>query len=582
MGRFSYFLILCFLGSLFFLMSSPKDNSNFIGVASVSSPDPELPVLEHGIPSKAYSDPKRKTLQYSVPFEYRAEMPTRFRIIADDCVREIRLNEAPQDISAIGDGLCNRHTGFIYNFAANLKTGANRLEVVVEDTTQGYYGLKIQSFHFEYALAKLLFALTFVLTGCFFLHRNGVDRPAIGLFVLTAAASFYHFYASDNEAPTNDVGWHMQYIVHIMNHWLNPYSYSPYTLTHPPLYYYVAAALTTFNQALVGVDEYTLWRFISWVCFLAFHVFNVLIVRRFALSGTSYYCAIALVLLWPGNLHLASKINSEAMYYAAFSAALYLAIAWYQDNRQNPLKWAIIMAFIALAIRTNAAIMIATLGTMILIGLWRKRIHPRLFFSLSWLPVWLTVFACLVLSFFGLVLDPQVVAKGGAEIFTYSQGSPYGWHHYLSLAHSFVAPTTNTNMYHGFLEYLLRTSIFGEYEWPSPNISVVFNYLSVIIFWYAMLPWLFAKRHEWSNMLPLVLCLFFSLSSTIYFSLCVKNWASQDARYIYGALVCFVLFFAKSQAMCKKHRFFVLAHAGTALTAAFTLLGLYFFCTNFR
>lgn len=547
------------------------------------------------LPHSAASDERSKLLLYRITINHTFYSPSEWRIIVDDCIKEFKINGQPVDLSRAKGNACDWRTGITLNLSDYLKRGANTLEIKAEDVG-GLYGLKIAPVVSPLKLLPtlgeihptlpLLFnglvAFALIVYFCRFLRKQGVEYLSISLFILSAVVSLHYLHISNNDAYTNDVGWHLGYINYVLHNWLTPYAYSTITSNHPPLYYYVAAGALYLNELFIGLPDNTMLRFVSWGFFLIFHSFNLLTLRRAGFSGIGYYACAALLLLWPGNAHYASKINSEAMYYAITAISFYYTVSWHQDNKQHQLMSAIIFAGIAMMIRISAVISFATIGALVLVALCRRRVSIRDFFSSQWVGTTAILAGCFLVAFGGIIyyggntsVFEAMVDKSGRPFFPFT--------YFLSLNYSLDKPFNDWNTDgDGFIAYILRTSVFGEYVWTSPDIAVAMGCFLVAIFWYALLPWLFVNRAQWQGLLPYALNLLCSLGFLVYFLRLTNTLAAQDARYIYPALICFVVFFGKSHAIYTQRGMWLPGWLGPLLVIGFTALSTYFFWNNFR
>src|SRR5205814_565580 len=92
---------------------------------------------------------------------------------------------------------------------------------------------------------------------------------------------------------------------------------------------------------------------------------------------------------------------------------------------------------------------------------------------------------------------------------------------------------------------------FGEYRWLWSEYAVGMNVALWFIVAYAVVPWAIARRSDWRGMMPFFLGLAVPLYCQFNYVLWKEFNNSQDARFIYPALVCFVVWFGRMNAMFK-------------------------------
>lgn len=415
------------------------------------------------------------------------------------------------------------------------------------------------------------------------LASRGMDKYSIAIALLAAIASLHYLHISSNGLYTNDIDGHINRFRTIAGNWLNPFGYREWQHHHPPLYYFIAALITNVTQVLGGISDVTAVRFFSWVCYLVFNGYGLLVLRRIGFAKGTYYCCAALFLLWPAGFHLASKIGPEPLYYALYAASFYYMLVWYQDRYAHLLRRAIVIAAIAFTVRTSAIILLAYIAAMVLVALVRGRFWIRPHEMKPWLRVGAAFIACVLINlssyYFtgGDITYHLGIAKLNAEVWL-----PKELSHFLLLDYDYFVqhPYVSWSADQSFPDYLLKTAIFGEYSWPWPHVASIMSHLVLALAIYSVLPWFYATRSEWRGMMPFALGLAVPLVFHLVFNWLTLNMPSQDARYVYPALVCFVVLFGRSHLFYQRRGNVVLAALGPMLVLALAIISLVFFWMN--
>jgi hypothetical protein len=156
--------------------------------------------------------------------------------------------------------------------------------------------------------------------------------------------------------------------------------------------------------------------------------------------------------------------------------------------------------------------------------------------------------------------------------------------HYVTLNYQAVLtrPFNDWGNDQSFLDVMLKKSVFGEYHWTSPHLASAMLFLLMIIVFYSFLPYFMSTRKEWRGMLPYGLDIIISFMMLFWFHVRHGSSSSQDFRYIYPTLICFVIFFGKSQQFYQQRNMLVLTWLGPVAVALFSLLSVYFFWMNWR
>jgi len=239
----------------------------------------------------------------------------------------------------------------------------------------------------------LLTAAVFLAAVAHWLYQRGVDRISLALFIAAGVVSLHYIHISDNAAYTNDVQAYVAHVIFVGEHWLDPYGYVGWGDHHPPLYFYLAAAVALAGHGFAKVSLLTVLRFFSWVAYLGFNAFGLLTLQRAGLKGRGYYACAALLLLWPGGLHMASKISNEPLFYACYAAAFYYAVRWYQEGSPRMLWWAVGLAGLSLMVRGNAVILFVLIALFLGVAWYQGKAYAARLSRWQWasLALWLAL-----------------------------------------------------------------------------------------------------------------------------------------------------------------------------------------------
>lgn len=409
-----------------------------------------------------------------------------------------------------------------------------------------------------------------------FLSRSGMSRAELGMFLLFAATSLFYIHLSDNYTYTNDLEWHIARMRYFAQHPLDTYGYQGYQAHHPPLYYYFGAVIVLLSEQFSFIPLMLGLRFLSWVSYLGFAIAGMLLVKQSDLRGVSHYAALALILLWPAAYHMAPKIGPEPLYYALYAMGFYKLTLWHRNGNNTDLRWAVVFAALALMTRTNAVIMFAIIGVVVLSAVIRRKL---VFTRKEWLPT-LGV-AVLVLAAIAINAGTMIAGKATLDnhlgLLSYSPDI-FSWQHYLSVRfhYALVYPVSLATA-PSFWDYLLRTSIFGEYGWPNPGLAALCYTLLVSMLLLTILAWCIAPKDARGGVLPHVANIALSIIFLMVFTAATNNYSSSDARYIYPVILSVAVLFARGLMICARCRLWPLVWMGLILLACFTLSGLVFF-----
>lgn len=434
--------------------------------------------------------------------------------------------------------------------------------------------------YFLPSAGALMVSASAVFFGVVWLKRTGEGIFTLTIFCIAALVSLHYLHITDNELYTNDVAGHWERFRYILAHWRDPFSYNGWQKHHPPLYYYIVALANWLTGMVAPISDLTVARFISWLAYLIFNAYGLRTLRKADLSMPAYYTSAALLLLWPGGFHLATKISPEPLYYACYAVAFYYTIIWYQRGDQLNLIRAFVMASLAILVRTSAIILFAVISTLAIAAFIRGRFRIEKKHLKQWILCGLFLIACAIINSTGIYMS-QVSPKDHFGIIRFFHSQEPSISHYVSINFSYFIenPFVTWNINQTLPDYLLKTSLFGEYTWPWPFLGNALNIILVGIVIYLILPWFISTRAQRTGILPYVIGLVVPLTAHIIFIMVTWNIPSQDVRYIYPSLVCFIVFFGKSQGMYKERGALLLSYLGSVMVAVFALTAIIFFWT---
>lgn len=242
--------------------------------------------------------------------------------------------------------------------------------------------------------------------------------------------------------------------------------------------------------------------------------------------------------------------------------------------------WSIILAGIALTVRTNAIIILTVIGVLALVAIFKKRFSIDKRDFKFWLLLGLFIAVCGIINMGRVLwhydsLDNHLGTVGGI---------PFPISHYLFMNFNYIwnHPFADLTRYQSFWDYLVKTSIFGDQRWPSPSSARVLNLLLIAIAFYTALPLTLARQAEWRNIFPHLLNALIPFIYLIWFFLRTNVYYTQDFRYIYPSLVCFVIFYMRSMEIYKSRGLAFMQPVGALLAFSFVTLSVMFFWHNWR
>lgn len=424
--------------------------------------------------------------RYTLTFNYPPEMPSRFRVIPDNCVLSIWLNDTAIDINALPPrSLCDHKMGFVLDLSSQLHPEENTLIIQIQNKN-GPYGLDVSPFYTS--PPHLPVVLLLMGAGiCFIYSLSQIMRfDRLTALIWCTSVPYFGFwlYGTSPLHYMHDIYGHLGYFRHLISHWDAPYNFMGREHWQPPTYYYVLAAI----QPLAGQDGFVTIRIFSLFLYQLFCFFGIRTLRESVkIIGAAYYVGILLIIFWPASVLLATRINNDIPLYTCWAASFYYLTRWYRTQEMASLRKLVVCLSLALMVKTNALIPIAIAGVVGLYALSAGRTTLRSLLIWQNLPaVLFFVLGALVNTgkhWHSIFSNKRNVASlhFGQE----GEASPT-WQHFFSfdLPHYLQNPFNTLREEPSFANNFLKTMLFGEFNFSHPALATL---LSILLLLFIML-----------------------------------------------------------------------------------------------
>ena len=355
-----------------------------------------------------------------------------------------------------------------------------------------------------------------------------------------------------------DLPGHLDYITYIASHWRLPEPFSGWSYFHAPLYYIIGAIIVTCADMCRSFDVFTCLQLFSLGCFMAFILFSTLTLRRVIATPIAYYTAITLLVFFPCGILFSSRVDSNLLFYAWYSACIYFTLRWLQSTTTidfiRNFGIAIIMLGLAMATRTNALILFPILFLAILF----RRIKwgwPAGFMQNRLVRIGLVVF-CLGITasvarteFYrllerhhgGFLVGNTTMLSHHLVIHQASFSTLFIPNISLYLQHPYLDTALNQTGRQYFWDAMLKTSLFGEFSWKENWLAFTLIYVILGLVIYIIDGYIVHRRflrscpEWWLCLLSLAIPIAALMGNRV-----INPFAcSQDFRYIYPSVASF-------------------------------------------
>ncbi|MFA6523105.1 MAG: hypothetical protein WCS85_01940 [Candidatus Peribacteraceae bacterium] len=409
-----------------------------------------------------------------VAFELRVSSLYRpdFDLLADDCLQRLNVNGQSAAISAPFCDTVQRRVQL-----RDLRPGSNRIVAEVRDTGgAGAFRLSVSRTD---PVALTLAVLTLLLC-CWFAWTalgkfSKLKRLRWYIAVVTGGGLLRWLYMLATPLYMRAHEWdrEIEYIRYLLDHWHVPPAAVGWEFCQPPLYFALLAAYARMASLAGQSFDMLFQAFQTGSLLLSVGTLIVaawIAVQLFGTGARSRQGVLFLSLIASstGLIFLSSAVNNDVLVTFLSFLSFALLLAWWRGGRNR--LWIAFSVVFALAVLTkNTALPLAGVAGFCLFSAripWRKRLTLGLWFLVIVVTLtgWLFMFRASEGSA-GLVgntagLDPALRLHPTVNHLI-------GFNPHRVLEHPYVNPTGGEIDKEFFLEYLFRSSFFGEFRFDT-------------------------------------------------------------------------------------------------------------------
>jgi hypothetical protein len=525
--------------------------------------------------------------RYTLTFNHHPELPSRFRIIPDNCILSIWLNDAAVDMNSLPpQSLCDHKTGVVLDLSSQLHPKENTLIIEIQNKN-GPYGLDVSPVYTSPVhLPVVLFLMG---AGICFIYSLSQKMRFDRLTALIWCASLPYFgfwlYGTSPLHYMHDVYGHLGYFRHLISNWDEPYNFMGQEHWQPPTYYYALAAI----QKLAGQDGFVTIRIFSLLlyqlfCFFGIRSLNEAITTR----GTAYYVGILLIVFWPSSVLFATRINNDIPLYTCWAASFYYLTRWYRTQEMASLRKLVVCLSLALMVKTNALIPIAILGV---VGLYAPSAGRT---KLRSLLIWQNLPTALFFVLGALVNTGRhwhntlTNKKSLTSLHFGQEGTTTAtWQHFLSfdLSYYLQNPFNTLREEPSFANNFLKTMLFGEFSFGHPEVATILG-VFLTLFLAILMASALARIRQWKKItgdaLPYLCGIIVPVLSVMAFFAIKKLTVCQEFRFAVPMIIPLaILYVSNLNALKQQSSLRVLYWLGLGTGAALPVGGVLFYLVQY-
>jgi len=559
-----------------------------IGDASLNSPQKSTITFPYSFKGKA-----NQVYQYNVQINYSLFSSSHLKIVPDDCLEYLSINDAVVPVKSI-KGRCNWQKGFSIDLKPYLKEGKNTLHLHVKNK-DGIGGLNLiatQDYDsLTYYLISSLMIFSLIVLLFLTLSYSGLSLELILLLLAGILLRLAYLSYTDFDARTFDVvlhSGHLDYIKMIANEFRLPNPTQGWEYHQPPLYYALGAIFYKFADLTGVVNKYTLLQLFSLSTFIIFLFYSIKTLALVIPHRWMLFFATMLLVFWPSGIIHSIRLGNDVLFYALFAISFYYMLLW--QRNEKALWITVLFASLALITKANGIILFGIIGILLLIQLIQTRSFRSILRPLT-----------LVIVFFAIAFTINFADN----IYYALQGNGEDWlvsnvvntiNHKLFVSNSFdnyvyfdlktylKEPYIDAwNDQYGrqyFWNYLFKSSLFSEFFFKTPIqilLASLISLLSLSIFVYIGLAIATLSKAELLEAKPFLLVIFLSLAALLAYRIKIPVACNTDFRYIFPILIAMGYFYSLALHKIQKNGYVILEWFGYLQVTLFSIFTILFF-----
>jgi hypothetical protein len=563
---------------------------------------------------------KRVELPFSAPtghevVEFRAHLwegrfgPKSIVIVPDD--RFVSLSIDGVDVPLVGvppAKLVDWRFGFAVRIAPFVHAGDNVIVVRLRNLG-GAGGLDLHADPFEWTnVVELIVGLAALLAlAAEMLRRFRVPWPLMAVLLTGVVVHLAYLAVTPYDLRQHDTDAHVEYVEYLVGHRELPKPEQGYMFSQPPLYYVLSALQWVALRAMGADRPFILWslQVQSLVAELGFALLSIATARLWmrrapaasygrGVGSESWSEALlaALVLLWPVSVMHAVRVGNDDLAYLFFAGSFYFTSRWWVLGIRRDVVWASLLAALGVVTKVNdivafAVLLLAVVGRLLLLE------HDRRFLEyLRRVGMAMACFAASVVAALGTAFrDWHAGRREHLLAANTNLNSPLlnvGNHakNYLwldvptFLKEPFMSPWADSKGRQWFWNYLLKTSLFGEFEFTHPwlvRLAIVISALLLVLLLQLVAGALLVRRREWLDEMPMVAAAVLWVASIVALRIDAPSSCSNDFRYILPVILPCAFGYVRAQSRARERGWRIVPGTSAIVGWLFVLSSVAFF-----
>lgn len=419
------------------------------------------------------------------------------------------------------------------------------------------------------------------------------NKNLLVIFLLGMVLRLVYLDYTSYDVRSYDTEGHLEYISYVFENHKLPNPDQCWECYQNPLYYFLSARL---HDMLLPIDDEKFFRILqllSLAFYAGFVLFGMMIAKEIMVCEKYIYLASSMIVFWPSGIIDSARVGNDDAMYFFYAAGLFFLVKWIRTKKTifiPMLLMAIILAYLS---KSNGLVLVAvSIGAFVVDFIARKKSLRVVYLSSAGIVMTMALVIVLVIRPFsgeiGAITSGTVVKNISNLNNGLIVGNSLGNYLYFDIPDFFKNPFTDSWHDSGgrqfFINYFLKTSMFGEYsfEYPaSSQMAIVLGAILIVICLMTLVGILVAADSKDPVFVAMLLNLGFLLLATIFLRAALPFSCSGDFRYAAPIIISLAAFFVFSLRYFSERKFFFVEKAGFAAGYAFVGLSIAFYLDPF-
>jgi len=388
-------------------------------------------------------------------------------------------------------------------------------------------------------------------------RKSGLSTASAVILIAGLGYFSLWLHLRPNLAYTNDIYKHITYIRYLLTQWMRPYEYNGGESLHPPFYYWVAACIYSLFNAPGLINPLTALRVFSLALYLTFCIYGLRTLREsVAQENFAYYAGCLLLVFWPVGMIMATRINNDIALYAAWAATFYYLARGYRMRDLSCLCIAIALTGLTLMIKSNGYVLAGLTGSCIVYASFAGRIAwQQMIKSKNGILAFAFLLLSIMVNIGRLIYKKTRYGVDETHLhFGFERNNSASFYHfvYFDIRDFVLHPFVTFSNEPSFLNYFLKTMLYGEFTWQYPDYLILLPgainliLLAFLIITFCGIALTLAQNHSrFGDLLPYFAGVLIPLMGVAAFMI-AKHWVvCQDFRYALPMLIPLVILFVR-------------------------------------